>query len=411
MKRHHSRLYGLFLLTLLVSSGCLPSGWQQRQENEEQLSFQFTMPGGWSVINADHTGRVTQMDTNGDDEKEWVLLYAFDTPGNAAFTPVRCAIYHTVRREPRLPIVYPYHLQAPGWTYLGEGTGRVTVRVDDVVTDIEPDETYPMGTLFAPQEVIVEGKNASGHVTRVSIFQWRNTVPKEYRKRIDPEEHIVVPSEPPGSASQWYQCIGLFEGTVAVYVGKDEVTVSDRINDRSQFARVKTYKPNAATGGYLYGGQDLVEPTSSCVGFAFGMPADVAQSPFPEKIVMAFHRQFRDQAAGHGDAFLTDSAKDARAGEPDWDLFSLSSQSSAQRAQRACVKTLRYGSELDSEIRSFGASIDSQGTDQKPAPITTQVETQAEYHLAGDKVKLVRIVWEMVKEDDGWKINDIIETE
>jgi hypothetical protein len=374
---------------------------------EEQLSFQFALPSGWHVINADPTGIVPRLDTNGDGELEWVILYSFDVPGNQTFTPIRCAIYHAVRREPRWPIIYPYHLQAPGWTYLGEGAGRVSVHVDDVLTDIEPDDEYPEGTYFAPDEVIVEAKSPAGQTTRVSIFQWRNTVvPPEYRSRIDPQEHIVLPSEPPGFNSQWYQCVGLFEGTVDVQVQPNRVTVRDRINDRSQLALVKTYEPSAASGGYLYGGRDLVEPISSCIDFAFGLPEDVAQSPYPEKIVMAFHRQYIEQPVEYGSAFLTEHAKTRRANDPEWNLFT---PSRAPVIERVCVKSLRYGSELEAEVESFETSVDRQDAGEEPPPIVTRVETWAEYAAPGYDTERTRVIWELIRVDNHWQINDILD--
>lgn len=393
------------LVPTLVLTGC--SLTEGRQANEEQLSFQFVLPESWRVINADHTGRITQMDTNGDGIDEWVILYAFDAPSNDAFTPVRCAIYHTVEREPRLPIIYPYHLQAPGWTYLGEGSGRVSVRVEDVITGIEPDTSFPEDAYVAEKEVIVASKDANGHVTRVSIFQWRNTVPEDYRKRTDPQEHIVQPDDPIGYNRQWYQCIGLFEGTVGVQLEENKVTVSDRLNDRSQLARVNTYEPIAGMGGYLYGGQDLVPPVSSCIDFAFGLPSDVTQSPFPEKIVMAFHKKFGTLEDDYGATYLTEEAKSARKTDPDWVFFD-------QRqpvVRNVCITQLRYGHELETEIKSFDASVQSQEAGQKPVPITTQVETRAQYDVVGQTPHTTTVVWELVKTDDIWQINDILSIE
>jgi hypothetical protein len=409
VKRCLSGWHNLILIVLLTSAAGYLSGCEERQENEEQLSFQFVLPEGWQVVNADHTGRVTRLDTDGDQEAEWVLLYSFDTPGNENFVPIRCAVYHTVRREPRLPIIYPYHLQAPGWTYLGEGSDRVSVRVEDVLTDIEPDSNYAPGTYFAPNEVIVESRDPSGRVTRASIFQWRNTVvPAEYRKRIDPREHIVIPSEPPEGNSQWYQCIGLFEGSAGVQVEADEVTVSERLDDRSQLARVQTYEPTAGAGGYLRGGQELVTPVSSCVDFAYGLGEDIAQSPYPEKIVMAFHKQFRAQDADYGALYLTERARLQREAAPEWTLFGLNR---LPPVQSVCIKELRYGNEMSAEMQSYRTSITTQGSGQKPPPITTQVETRAEYRVQGRPVTQTTIVWELIKDEDVWKINDILQIE
>jgi hypothetical protein len=397
-------LVALFLPTLIASGCSLTEG---RQANEEQLSFQFVLPESWRVVNADHTGRITQMDTNGDGIDEWIILYAFDAPSDDAFTPVRCAIYHTVEREPRLPIIYPYHLQAPGWTYLGEGAGRVSIGVKDVINGIEPDAGFPEYAYIAEDEVVVASKDANDRVTRLSIFQWRDTVPEDYRKRTDPKEHIVQPNDLIGTNSQWYQCMGLFEGTVEVQLEVNKVTVRDRINDRSQLARVNTYKPTAGMDGYLYGGQDLVPPVSSCLDFAFGLPADVTQSPFPEKIVMAFHQQFGSQESDYGAIYLTEDAKSARQTDPDWVLFD-------QRqpvVRDVCITQLRYGHELETEIKSFDASVQSQEAGQKPVPIMTQVETRAEYYIVGQTPRTTTVVWELVKTDDVWQINDILSIE
>jgi hypothetical protein len=307
-----------------------------------------------------------------------------------------------------LPIIYPYHLQAPGWTYLGEGAEHVSVRVEDVVQHIAPDDNYPDDTHFATNEVIVQSESPSGHVTRVSIFQWRNTVPPEFRKRTDPREHIVVPGQPPSFNSQWYQCVGLFEGTVQVEIDVNQVTVTDRLNDRSQLARINVYRPVAGADGYLYNAQRLVDPASSCIGFAFGLPVDVVQSPFPEKIVMAFHQAFRSSDSDYGSAYLTENAKAVRPSDPAWDVFVKLRQPAIENV---CIKTLRYGSELEAEVRSFNTSISTQVTGGEPTPITTQVETVVQYQIPGQGVQQRRVVWQLIQKGNEWKIEDILEIE
>jgi hypothetical protein len=404
MSRHRSHLYRVPLIILLWSALGLLSGCVFGRQTEPPVRFEFAAPDGWKVINVDKNGNVTRLDTDGDGDQDWIILYSFDDPGNAAFAPIRCAIYQSVQREPRLPIIYPYHLQAPGWTYLGEGAGRVSVRVADVVTNIQPDETYPQGTDFATKEVVVENKGPDGQVLRASIFQWRNTVPPEYRNRAEPQEYIFVPSEPPPANSQWYQCIGLFEATVRVQIEANQVTVLDRMNDRSQLARVNVYEPVAGTGGYLYGGQDLVPPASSCVDFAFGVPSDVVQSPYPEKIVIAFQKQFQSAESNYGDAYLAASARQARNSDPAWHLFATDGDVTVESV---CLKQVRYGSELEAEVLSFRGPLDEEATPIAPVPITTQVETSAEYHLSGQPVQTVRILWQLVQQDNQWKIEKI----
>jgi hypothetical protein len=408
MRNHLSRPYRVPLILLLWSALGLLPGCVLGRKAEPPVRFEFAVPDGWQVVNVDENGNVTRLDTDGDGDQDWVILYSFDDPGNAAFAPVRCAIYQSVQREPRLPIIYPYHLQAPGWTYLGEGTGRMSVRMADIVTSIQPDETYPQGTYFATKEVVVENKGPDGQVVRASIFQWRNTVAPEFRNRTDPREYIFIPSEPPPANSQWYQCIGLFEATVRVRVEANQVTVVDRMNDRSQLARVNIYKPAAGTGGYLYGGQDLVPPASSCVDFAFGVPSDVVQSPYPEKIVLAFHKQFQSSDSNYGAAYLAAPARQARDSDPAWHLFATGRDATVESV---CLKRVRYGSELEAEILAFRGPLDEEATPVAPTPITTQVETWAEYQQPGQPVQLTRILWQLVQQDNQWKIEKILAIE
>jgi hypothetical protein len=173
-------------------------------------------------------------------------------------------------------------------------------------------------------------------------------------------------------------------------------------------ARVNVYEPAAGSGGYLYSGQDLVPPVSSCVDFAFGLPTDVAQSPYPEKIVLAFHKRFRSAESTYGATYLTESARQLRKSDPAWRLFAIDR---APPVDHFCLKRLRYGSELEAEILSFAGPIGEQATPEAPQPITTQVETWAEYHIPGEPVVLTRVLWELLKEENQWKIVKILAIE
>ena len=72
---------------------------------------------------------------------------------------------------------------------------------------------------------------------------------------------------------------------------------------------------------------------------------------------------------------------------------------------------MRYGSELEAEIRSFNTSLSAQVTGEEPTPITTQVETVAQYQISGEGVRQVRFKWQLVQQGNEWKIDDIIEIE
>jgi len=375
-------ILGLVSAILLISGVLLLPGCAGEEE-PKKLDFGITLPASWKIVS------VARLDTNGDKENDWVILYSFDQPGHKAFTPVRCAVYHIYRREPKLPIIYPYHLAAPNWTYLGEGAERTSVGVQDIVTRIHLD---PTSAQSAPQEVIVQSTNADGFVNRVSIFQWRDSV---HNKLADPNEVLFVPGENRASG-QWYQCIGLFEGTIRVDVQTDRVAVWDRLNDRSQLARVNTYVPTGGPGGYLSEDNQLAAPVSSCVDFAFGMPADVFQSPYPEKIVLAFQKQFRSES-GSDSKFLTEDARKRRKNEANWRIFA---QPDSDTVQAICVKRLSYNpaTETKTEIQAF-----AQGSGEA----TTVVEAWAEYEIADEGTKKLGIEWELIRKDNVWKIDNI----
>ena len=373
------RITALLLVCIVCGlTGC------ENEEMRKELDFNFALPSSWNIVN------IERLDTDGDEEREWVILYTFDTPANVAFAPVRCAIYHIARREPDLPIIYPYHLQAPSWTYLGEGTERTQVRTQDVVTliDLDPRQVYA-----SPEEVIVQSRDGDGHVTRAAIFQWRDNV---QNKHVDPHEVVVQPNLS-NEQGQWYQCVGLFEGSLRVDIKKDRVAVWDRLNDRSQLARVNAYRPSGAAGGYLLNSNQLVSPVSSCIDFAFGMPENLTESPYPEKIVIAFLKQFT-QGPDFGSQYLTEQAEEARQGDPYgyWRSFAPDTA-----LPSLCIKELGYNP--DTETR---AQVEAQK--QGVGELSTITDTRIALSDDRDSVEL-RAVWQMLKQDNVWKIDRLVD--
>jgi hypothetical protein len=414
----------LVLASLLFAGTWFLSGCEERKENKAQLSFQIVMPQGWNVINQNLEGRVDRLDTDGDGEIEWVVFYAFDQPGPEAFTPIRAAIYDIARREPKLPVIYPYHLQAPGWTYLGEGSDEnaITAYVDDVVTVTELGSTYPDYTDVAEKEVIVRGYAGK---QRVAIFQWRDNRPPDLRDRMDPSEVLLIPNSVLRPTGQWYECLGMFEGSLRVEVVKDRVTVWNRTGDRSQFAAVYTYVPTNGPGGYLDGNDNLIAPSASCIEFPFGVPSDVAQSPYPEKAVMAYLKTFM-QEPDYGANWLTDNAQNKQEAEASLAMFV---PEKAPIVSGVCIKEVSYvpSQETEAEAWSYAVAeeqgITSSDLTKEPllriqstqqatptvVPITAQVETVAQYPTdAGDEQ--VRIVWQLNHVGNEWKIDNITVT-
>jgi hypothetical protein len=283
-----------------------------------------------------------------------------------------------------------------------------------VVTNIKPDKgafLHPEQAYFSPVEVIVESRDASGNITRASIFQWRNTLPREHWKRIDPEEWLVVPGHMPEEGRQWYHCLGFFEASLKIEIQKDQVKVWDRAGDRSQLARVSTYqlKADPATGAvpsdaYLDVNDQLEPPQSTCLEFAFGLPEDVGNSPYPEKIVMAYHNKLRSEADSHGAAFLTENARN----DPEWVIFQGRIGVSLGAP---CVTRVVYDppAETTSTTKSFQDAPAQQGAGQDPAQIRARVTTLARYGSLNPSEEGTFVVWDMVQVDNAWRIDGIHE--
>jgi hypothetical protein len=397
--------FSLLLVSVLLVTGC------SRYENRKELDFRGALPETWDIDD------VIRHDTDGDGENEWVILYAYDHTGDKDYAPIRGAIYDIARREPKLPIIYPYHLQAPGWTFLGEGMGKVSIRLEDAVT-VAPKE-IPGSAL----EIVVESRGLNDRVNRVSIYRWRDNVSPELRKRTDPHEILHVPGQAPATG-EWYECLGMFSGTLEVLREPDRVTTIDLFNDRSQFALVREYSAKAALNGFMDSSYQLAEPDSACIGFAHDITPELAKSPYPEKIVMAYQETF-NRDPDFGTNYLTQEAqKSARTANP-WRIFGPSTQN-------VCVKQISYGpaDETESEIKSFGAANEEAVTDiqirenpdltpqpsQEAKEITAQVKTTATYKLAGkNEPQTVRIEWNLVREPEStgeqqvWRIDSIRE--
>jgi len=369
-------LLGCAIVITLCLSGCADAA--RRREPD----FGFALPTGWEIVST------SKLDTTGEGEEEWVILYTFDQPEQKAFAPVRCAVYNISRRESKLPLIYPYQLQAPGWTYLGEGAARTSVSLQDVVTRIRPDSP---DTYAATNELVVQSTSADGFANRVSIFQWRDNVRSTLR---DPNEVDLTPNAD-GERGQWYQCIGLFESTFRIDLEQDRVRVWDRIRDRNQLARINVYEPSGGSGGYLTDDGNLVAPASSCIDFAFGIPANLTVSPYPEKVVLAFQEQSMVGPA-YGSVFLTDKATRERQSDPNWLLF----RADLATPTTVCVSKLTYNpaAERKAEIQAL-----EQGTGQ----IRTVVTTEATYIVAGAGTRQLRIEWQMLRDADIWRIDGI----
>ncbi len=126
--------------------------------------------------NKDKVQDVENVDTDGDGQKEWVVLYRFDlTDGRS---PYAGAIYDYDRGDP--PVIFPYRLVPPDRDYLSDSA--ISLKLDNLVT---------VGEVNPVTEVFVTGTTGSIN-TDLDIFRY---VPNS------------MPWEPPHDEPRLYQVI------------------------------------------------------------------------------------------------------------------------------------------------------------------------------------------------------------
>jgi hypothetical protein len=214
--------------------------------------------------------QVDYVDTDGDSQKEWVVFYQFDlTDGRS---PYAGTVYDYDRGDP--PVVFPYQLLPPDRDYLSEGETHLELR--DIVT---VGEAQPQPELMVYGEV-PSSEQAGGTInTDLNIFR---QIPNSFAWELPRDE------------PRRYQVIGSFRGDGGVTFDSNtkKVTVLNRKDyDRSEIAVRSVYVMDENRGTYMSVAdpQQLSAPISSEVVFAYGMPPDVLDTPYPEKLVLGFY--------------------------------------------------------------------------------------------------------------------------
>ena len=229
---------------------------------------------------------VDYLNTDDDSQKEWVVFYRFDLADGRS--PYAGVIYDFDRGDP--PVLFPYRLLPPDRDYLSEG--NVSLKQDNLVT-LGETEAKPI------PEIFVYG-TAGDTVTDLNIFRHvPNSLPWEF----------------PRDEPRRYQVIGSFrgDGGVKYDASSKMVTVLNRAGyDRSQIAVQTTYSLDEARGTFMSAAdpKQLGAPASSEVVFAFGMPSDVLDTPYPEKLVLGFYKALAQKQSStiKPEAFLTGQA-------------------------------------------------------------------------------------------------------
>jgi hypothetical protein len=296
------------------------------------IDFTQFMPEGQDVR------VIRQEDTDGDGHKEWVVLYQFDL-GDRRY-PYAGAIYDFDRGDP--PVLFPYRLQPPERDYLSEDS--VNVQFRDIISTGEETQSTP--------EIFIYG-NSGGLTTNLTIFRHiPNSLPWEY----------------PRDEPRRYQPIGYFRGDGGISYSDQthKVTVIERVYDRSQLAIETIYSLDKKRDTYMSPSNpnELSAPVSSKVTFAFGMPDDILDSPYPEKIVLGFYETMMQSTqeispaeflTGEALIFYSEIPKDPAT----WSYFGVDGVTPGDKVTDLKVTELKYSP----EVESFDPSITILGED------------------------------------------------
>ncbi|MCR4405453.1 MAG: hypothetical protein NUW24_00800 [Anaerolineae bacterium] len=322
----------------LALPGCNPI-----KREDPRLDFTKILPEGLQAQ------QVERLDTDSDGRLDWVLFYRYKAPGAQAdqLSPIAAAVYHAEMPKDgkQLPEIVPYSLNPPDGRYLGENPCQA--RMADVITKNKG------------LEVVIESVNADGLVTDAAIFTWRGSK--------SAEETL------PG-----YRCLGVFHAHGHIAINTDEVVVKEYAEDRSQLAVRRVYRPQ--NGTYLNEYDQLYPSIERNLEFAAGKPKDVAASPHPESIILAFYEDLNTDTALD---YLSKSGRERlRRNELD-----LGAPWPRNRIKKALVLELRY---------------DRSNTGKPETEVGVRVYFES---VASEKSEIAELIWTCVQEDGFWKMD------
>ncbi len=333
-------LLALAAILLTACSSPLPE-----EPQEKMISLTKDMLTRKKVVN------VVRRDTDSDGDEEWVVFYRFDEVEGRG--PVAALIYDVVLDPAsQLPIAYPYKLRTPHQNYLAQ---------------------------VQPEVVLVDLVSESGSTERKELlFKTANELVFFRLNR--------APGGPPTDDPPLYRCIGFFrsDGGVSFDPETLRVTVTSRAGfERSQLVTRHYYEPEA-DGYFITNTTTLVSPFVSAVDFPEGIPSDILDTPYPEKIVLAFYKTFGKE-----------DAKPA-----------ILEYLSAQAAKEFMAGTLRYGSPFPLGELKFAVVKELSYYPTEDASQSAVVIVKVVFHKAtGEKSPLTEVRWTLVRVQNQWKMD------
>jgi hypothetical protein len=357
-------LAGLIMLLLAVAvSGCtIRPGTGAGAINFQRIFEQ--QPG-----KALRVERVFELDTTGNRQNEWLVLYRFDPTLQQEWlhSPIRGIVYGATQCDP--PVILNWPLPAPANDYLGEGA-EITAYMADWLASTDPTQ--------AQEELIIDGP---GRVNTLSIFRYH--------------DRLMNPCVPPDPTMQGFSLLGFFraDGDIEWDEQRREmVTLQRTAFERSQLAIRSVYNPNLSATGetFLTPAGVMKRPDEQSVDFLYGRPRAPTESPYPEKAVAAFYLHL-GQDNQRAASFLTDGLA-AEFNQRSWGLPVLPDQLS-----RVLIYSISYTPDpvaerahLEREVTVVVAAVDINGQRLEPRRVTWRLvgipipgEEDCEWRLDG----------------------------
>lgn len=335
MMRPGGRLLLLVILVLLPVScdqvPTSPSG-GNAPHRVPRLDLAGILPDDWEHVGAYY------LDTNGDNSEEWVILYRFDLPVDRVNhgIPIGAFVYLPDHNKP--PNIIAHKLQLPGDDYLC--TCTCTLVVDDVLSGLEGHE-------------LVIRDSCDEQITRLTIFHWDPDI-GEYRAK------------------------GHFSSD-RIKIGRDKITLEEQLPGRAQLAELVTCYPREKKTYYQ---NDTMSSLVQCgegeLTFWNGEPKDACCSPYPEKVVLAFYHDFRDDMATR---YFTDTG---------W-----KNSGECAAGQCGCISARSEISRV--HVLELHTQEEPSGPSQAIVDVTVRCET-----LSGVLQESYPIRWHLIHKDDRW---------
>ena len=314
----------------------------------EMVSFRSDMNLGKEIL------AVRREDTDSDGADEWLVFYRFDQVGTGG--PVAAIIYDAaVDTALQLPVLYPFKLRIPDQSYLATEVPGVTL-----------------------VNILTEG---SGKALNELVFSTEHEL-AIFRLSRDP-------AMPPTDNPPLYRCVGFFRSDRVSFdpVSFQVVVTSFAGFERSQLVTKRYYKPDnsaSADGYFVAGTTALLSPYDYEVDFREPVNEKILDTPFPEKILLAFYQSLgqADAKPPAADYLSTQAAGEFRAGR-----LRFGSPFGQEQIKRATVKRISY--------------FPTQESDTTARVIAEVVFTSR----AGQQSNPIEVTWDLQRVENHWKLH------